>query len=771
MKKRRAQILALDTGGTMTDAILIDTEGNFVVGKSQTTPDFIASGIMASLKDAADQWGLTFEEVMGDLESVVYTGTLMLNRIVSRNGVEPLGMLTTAGFEDTLRMGRGMQSWKHLSLPERMHATSHFHPEPIIPRRNIRGVRERVLATGYTMVPLYEDDVRRETEFLIRRGVKAIIIGFLNSFVNAAHEARTAEIVKDVLKEHGMDIPVFLSHKLQPLMGELGRLNTVVIQVYATEPSRTHFKEMEKEFRKFGNQGAVRLLTNYGTTVSSQFESLIHTVNSGPTGGIIATKFLGDIYGEKYLVGTDVGGTSFDVGVVMNGKVMLKDGGFLERFWVNIPMAAVESIGAGTGSYVSVDTVTKRIKIGPESAGYRVGTCWAESGVETVTVNDANLLLGFLNPDNFLGGQVKLDKERAYKAFKEQVADKLGIPVLEAAWGVHKLINLQLKMYLQQVMLGKGFGPENFIAVGYGGGGPLHTIGYTEGLDFAGVMIPTWAPGFSAFGGSAGENGIRQEMSMEVYVPPREGIEAKGLAVEISKGEYAALQPEVRQEVDRQLAEGVPFQSAMRKVLIQSSVQKLADCWNVLKKQMLSEADREGLSMDKLRVLPGIRMRFAGMVDDIEVQLVDEPVRIDQFASNEHVLETLIERFEENFERIFARASRSSEFGYQMTRGVMTAYYDSIRPHIKEAAELASQAPEADVVKETRGMYWEGEMYEAKVYDLDTFHPGNVAAGPCLIEGSATTIVVPPEYKLYLDRRRVFWAVRPNEDVNNYYGR
>lgn len=770
MSRRRVEILSLDTGGTMTDAILIDTEGNFIVGKAQTTPDSIADGIMASLKDAAEQWDMTFEEVMSNLKQVVYTGTLMLNRIASHNGIQPLGMLTTSGFEDTLRFGRGKQSWSHLSLPERIHATSHFHPEQLIERRNIRGVRERILSSGHEMIPVYKEDVRRETEVLIQRGVKAIMIGFLNSFVNPAHELQTAGIVQEVLAKHGADIPVYLSHKLQPLMGELGRLNTVVIQVYATEPSRTQFKEMEREFRSNGYPGSVRLLTNYGTTVSSQYEQLIDTINSGPTGGIIATKFLGDIYDEKYLVGTDVGGTTFDVGVVMNGELLLRDGGFLKKFMVNIPMAAIDSIGAGTGSYVSVDMVTRRIKIGPDSAGYRIGVCWAESGVETVTVNDANLLLGYLNPDNFLGGQVKLDKERAYRLFKEQVADKLRVSVHEAAWGVYELINLNLKVFLEQTMLGRGFGPENFIAVGYGGGGPVHTAGYTSGLNFAGVMIPSWAPGFSAFGGSAGENGMRQEVFADIKVPPAEGVEPKGIAKDINKGVYASLPAEMKAAIDGQVANGTPFHSAMREIMLATAVSKLSETWDALKIRMEEEAAREGLQIDQLRIIPGVRMRFTGTLDDLEVQF-GEPVALSEFTVGPEMIEMLVQRFEETFERIYARASRSSEFGYQITRGIFTAFYDGIRPQIKMADELASVQPGAETMKARREMYWSGQFHDAVVYDLEGLKPGNIVQGPSLVEGAATTVVVPPEHKLYMDRRKVFWVIRPNEDVSKYYGR
>ncbi|MDI3257887.1 MAG: hydantoinase/oxoprolinase family protein [Kyrpidia sp.] len=763
MTRRQTRILAIDTGGTMTDTILIDTEGQFVVGKAQTTPEAVAEGIMESLKDAAHQWGMSLEEAASGLELVVYTGTLMLNRVVSRTGMEPLGVLTSSGFEDTLRFGRARQSWHHLSLPERLHAVSHFHPEPLVSREFIKGVRERILPTGQVMIPLYEEDVRRATLDLVDRGVKAIIICYLNSFVNPSHELRTAEVVGEVLRERGVQIPVFLSHRVHPILGEAGRLNAVVIQVYAAEPSRAQLLDLERAFREKGSKAGVRLLTNYGTTVSTAYDQLIHTVNSGPTGGIIGTQFLGDVYGLKYLIATDVGGTTFDVGAVINGQIVLRDSGMIDQFWVNTPMVAVDSIGSGTGSYVRVDPVTQRVRIGPDSAGYRVGVCWPEGGVDTVTVNDANLILGYLNPDNFLGGQVKLDRERAVRLFKEQVADRLGVDVFEAAWGVHNLANLTLKLHLQQVMLGMGFGPEVFHLVGYGGGGPLHVIGYTHGLDLAGVMIPAWAPGFSAFGAACGEYGVRQEISTDIFVPPPPGVDPTGIAAQILRGAYETLPPEVRRGVDEQLARGLRLEEAMREVLNQVALDQLGRAWNTLKGQIEAEASREGLDPARLRFVLGVRMRYAGMLDDLEVQAGSLQI-------GPQTLAELAERFEDSFDKVYARAARSTEFGYQITRAVVTGYYDSVRPTVTEAL-LDGETPAEDCRKDRRAVFWNGAWHEADVYEMDRVRPGNVLTGPCLVESPATTVLVPPDYRLYLDRRRVFWAVRPGEDLAKYRGR
>ncbi|MCI0183510.1 MAG: hydantoinase/oxoprolinase family protein [Acidibacillus sp.] len=767
MNQHDTKILAIDTGGTMTDTILIDTEGQFVVGKSQTTPDAVGEGIMHSLRDASKQWDLTISEVASRIEMVVYTGTLMLNRIISRTGTSPIGVLTSAGFEDTLRFGRARQSWHHLSLQERLHAVSHFHPEPLVAREFIHGVRERILPSGHEMIPLYEEDVREATEHLIDQGAKAIVICYLNSFIATDHEIRSEQLVQEVLDRRGVSIPIFLSHKVHPIIGEAGRINSVVIQVYAAEPSRVQLKELEGEFRNQGSSASVRLLTNYGTTVSTSFDQMIHTVNSGPTGGVLGSKFLGKAYDIKYMLATDVGGTTFDVGTILNGDLLLRDTGMIDQFLVNTPMVAVDSIGSGTGSYVRVDPVTQRVRLGPDSAGYRVGVCVPASGVDTVTVNDANLILGYLNPDNFLGGQVKLDRERAIELFTEQVAKPLGVDVYEAAWGVHQLTNLTLKLHLQQVMLGMGFGPEIFHVAGYGGGGPLHVIGYTDGLNLAGVMIPSWAPGFSAFGAACGEYGMRQEISTDLFLPPPANVKPKGLAKDVMQGAYGILPLEVKSLVDAGVDAGSTFEQAMGMVLNMHALEKLGQLWNGLLALIVHETEREGLSRTRLRYVASVRMRYAGMLDDLEVTL-------DHFDLTKGldgtVLMQMIEIFEESFDKVYARAARSTDFGYQITRVILSGYYDSIAPTLMNS-ELCGQDPKQDTVKETRSLYWGKEMMEAHVYDMELVKPGNVLVGPCLVESSATTLLVPPHYRVYMDRKHVFWVVRPQEQLEKYLDR
>ncbi|MEM0088279.1 MAG: hydantoinase/oxoprolinase family protein [Archaeoglobaceae archaeon] len=730
-------VLGIDTGGTMSDTVLVAEDGSFVIGKAQTTPANESEGIINSLKDAAKKWGLGLEEAIGSLRTVVYTGTIMLNRILERKGLQPLGIITTAGFEDTLRMGRSRQAWNTLSYEERLHAISHFHPEPLVPNNMIVGVRERILITGTELVPLYEKEVEEAVKILIKRGAKAIIVMFLNSWANPSHEILAEKIIKNVLAEMGKEIPIFLSHKIAPVLGELRRLNAVVIQVYAAEASREQFKKIESSFREKGCKAPLYILTNYGTVVPPTFERLIHTITSGPTGGAVGVKRLAEIYGFDYIIGSDVGGTSFDVTAIIAGQPIMAPYTVIERFEAAVPSVKTESIGAGTGSFVRLDPVTKALKIGPESAGYRVGVCWEEGGIENVTINDAMLVLGYLNPDYFLGGDIKLDKKRAEREFERQIAKPLEIDLISAAWNSYAMVSEHMKLHLESIARSLGFSPESFYLVSYGGGGPSMVAAYTSGLKFAGVMVPEIAPAFSAWGATLPDLGIRAEKSVEVYVPPLPGIRPVGIAEMIMRGIAQLLGIKIR---GKEEIEG------LRNLLIQNAVNVLSSTWKELHGYICEEFRGVG---GEIEWKAAVRMLYAGMLDDIEVDS-------SSIEATEELIKELCEKFDDLFGRVYAISARSKEFGYTITRAVLTGYLKLPKPSMKEETEVGLKPP-SEAFKGEREIFWDGRWYRALIYEMDKLRPGNVIEGPAIIESPASTFVIPPTNRTKLDKRRIFW--------------
>lgn len=730
-------VLGIDTGGTMSDTVLVGKDGSFVIGKAQTTPANEAEGIINSLKDAAKKWGLAVEEAVRSLKTVVYTGTIMLNRVLERKGLQPIGIITTAGFEDTLRMGRARQSWNTLSYEERLHAISHFHPEPLVPRNMIVGVRERILITGVELVPFYEEEAERAARTLIRRGAKAIIVMFLNSWANPSHEILAEQIIKRVSAEMGIEVPVFLSHRIAPVLGELRRLNAVVIQVYAAEASREQFRKIEESLKDKGCRAPLYVLTNYGTIVPPTFERLIHTVTSGPTGGAVGVKRIADLYGFDYVIGSDVGGTSFDVTAIIAGQPLIAPYTVIENFEAAVPSIKTESIGRGTGSFVRVDPVTKALRIGPDSAGYRIGVCWEEGGVERVTLNDAMLVLGYLNPDYFLGGEITLNKKKAEKEFERQVAEPLGVDLISAAWNSYLMVSEDMKLHLESIARSLGFSPENFYIVAYGGGGPSTVAAYTSGLEFAGVMVPEIAPAFSAWGATLPDLGIRVEKSVEAYISPLPGVRPLGIAEMIMKGVAQLLGIKIR---------GTEEIEGLRNLLIQNAVNSLSSAWKELREYVRGEfKGMEG----EIEWKAAVRMLYAGMLDDVEVDSSSA-------EATEETIRELCEKFDDLFGRVYAISARSREFGYTITRAVLTGYLRVPKPRIKEEVEVGAKPP-SEAFKGEREMFWDGKWYRASIYEMGKLIAGNVVEGPAIIESPASTFVIPPINEAKLDKRRIFW--------------
>lgn len=373
---------------------------------------------------------------------------------------------------------------------------------------------------GKVVIPLNEDDVRKATRELVEKGSQAIVISLLQSHKNGDNERRARDICEQELKKLGSEIPVFATVDYYPSRKESHRTNTTVLEAYAAEPSRKTLKGVSDRFKKHGGKFDLRVMATHGGTIGWKAKELARTIVSGPIGGVIGSKFLGELLGYDNIACSDIGGTSFDMAMITKGNFAIKSDPDMARLVLSLPLVAMDSVGAGAGSFIRIDPYSGSIKLGPDSAGYRVGMCWPESGLDTVSISDCHVVLGYLNTENFLGGAIKLDVERARHHLKVQIADPLGLSVEDAAAGVIELLDLQLREYMRSTISAKGYNPADFVCFSYGGAGPVHTYGYTEGLGFEDVVVPAWAAGFSAFGCACAEFEYRYDMSVDIAVPP-----------------------------------------------------------------------------------------------------------------------------------------------------------------------------------------------------------------------------------------------------------
>ena len=459
----KSQILAIDAGGTMTDTFIIDSKGDFVVGKAQTTPLDEHIGLLNSAKDALSLWNTNMEEEFPSLLAGVYSGTAMLNRLVSRVG-RRVGLIVNKGMEDNHRMGRGLQSFLGYSYSDKIHINTHHFDPPLVPRKWTVGVTERVDLFGNVVIPLYEHEIEPAIQKLIDDDVEAIVISLLHSYKYPTHERKIRDIAEQLIAQSNKDIKVFATVDYYPVRKESHRTNTTIVEAYAAEPSRKTLENIDKALREAGTDFDLRIMASHGGTISIKANELARTCVSGPIGGMVGAKYLAEQLGLKNVACSDIGGTSFDIGLITQGELAINSSPDMARLVLSLPLVSMDTTGAGTGSFVRIDPNYGNISLGPDSAGSRVGVCNPHGGIDTVTVSDCHVVLGLINPDNFIGGVIKLSKEKAYEAVKTQIADPLGLSVEDAAFGVIELLESQLRNYLESMILGKGYSPLNMYA-------------------------------------------------------------------------------------------------------------------------------------------------------------------------------------------------------------------------------------------------------------------------------------------------------------------
>jgi N-methylhydantoinase A len=699
-------VLGIDAGGTMTDTFVVAEDGSFALGKAATTPKDESVGFIESATDAALQWEMPPEELFPDLSVVLYAGTTMLNTLLSRTG-KRLGLIVTEGFEDSVQMGRGMQAWAGYSYADRLHAVTHVHPEPLVPRERIFGVTERVDMFGEVVLPLYEHEVVIAVKRLLQHDVEAICVSFLFSFVNPAHEERAAEIVRDVLGEHSLDLPVFVAHEVRPVLREHSRLNSTLIEAYAAAPVRNQLFNVEGSIHSRGFGRPLRTVLSYGGLADIRYPRLHETLISGPVGGVLGAKFIGDIIGEENIIVTDLGGTSFDIGAITQGVIPIDSEPVLARFKLSLPTIALESIGAGAGTIVKVDPVTHRLELGPESAGSDPGPVCFDRGGDRATVCDCDLVLGYLNPENFLGGKVRLNVEKAERALREQVTDVLGVDLHRGAEGIVRMLEASARTALQEVITARGYNPSSYVCMAYGGSGPLHVAGYTRGLDFKAVMTFPFAAAFSAFGCTTADFLHRYSSSTRIT-----------LGAEPTEDEFAAADAEI------------------------------AAIWARLEEQARAEFAGEGADARRLQFERFAMMRYAVQLDDLEITAPD------QNGGSPAAL--LVARFEDLYERINRRVAKYRKGGYAITEIGLFARIPTPKPVFPEHT-LARAEPRRAATKGTREVYADGAWQTARIWEMDELRPGNIIDGLSIVEHSMTTLVIPNGMRVAMDQRGFLW--------------
>ncbi|MFN8187904.1 MAG: hydantoinase/oxoprolinase family protein [Gaiellales bacterium] len=705
---RAVELCYVDVGGTFTDAFLVDSDGSFTTAKAPSTPSDVRGGFLAAIGAAASDMGLELEEALASPNLILgYGSTIALNALLTRRGGRP-GMLVTRGFEHLLRMGRGKQSWTELDRDDRIHAVSHRMLEPLIPFERIAGVTERIDCLGNELVPLYEQDVEAAVSRLLAQDVDSVVVCFLWSFLEASHERRAGEIARRICLEAGVDLPVYLSSEISPVIRELPRANAAVIESYCGPLARRAFGSLAGELAGRGFAGELQVMQSAGGLAAARTVKIVDTIQSGPVGGLTGGRFIGELYGFDNLITTDVGGTSFDLGLVTGGVLRVNREPTVGRFVLGVPMVEVISIGAGGGTMAGLDRHTGRLDVGLTSAGAEPGpVCYGRGGT-VPTVTDADLLLGYLDPESFAGGTMRLDVEAARRAMDETIAGPLGMPVEQAAYGIREVIDTRMREAIRGLVVARGFDLSEYHLLAFGGAGPVHVAGYTSGIRLRGILMFPYSSVFSAFGASAADYEHSYTRSVNLLVSPGASDEEKRAVGE-----------------------------------------RVTRAWRELEERAIRDMEAEGFASAELEVRPLAMLRYGRQLNDL---IVPSPVRSVDAPRD---WDELIAAFEELYGRVYGGAARYPQAGYDVIEVGLVARAPKLRPRLARHP-LTGERPPEDARLPARRAYF-GDWHETSVWSLARLQPGNVVTGPAVVEDPTTTIVVPPGRTVSLDELRTVW--------------
>jgi N-methylhydantoinase A len=492
--KQRTYRVGVDIGGTFTDIFLLSEEGGEVaIGKVLTTPRDPAVAVVNGLRALLDEQGIAPAAVT----HLVHGTTLITNAIIERKGAKT-GLITTAGFRDALEIGRERRY--------DIYDISLENPDPLVPRFLRREVHERLDNTGQVVTPLDPAEALAVIRSLVDDGIEALAVCFLHSFRNPAHEL----VIKRLVAEHFPHLACSLSCEVMPEIREYERTSTTVANVYVKPLARQYLNKLNADLRTLGLPRDIFIMLSNGGITSCDIasEHPIRLIESGPAAGALAASFYSKRKKLERVISFDMGGTTAKICLIDHGTPLLTTDFEAARVYrfkkgsglpLKVPVIEMIEIGAGGGSIARVDKLGL-LKVGPDSAGAEPGPVCYDSGGEEPTVTDADLVLGYLSPDYFLGGKMRLNLEKAKQVIEEKIARPLQVDLLRAAWGIHQVVNENMANAARIHLVEKGRDPRDYSLIAFGGAGPVHAYRVAERLKLKTLLCPLAAGVTSAFG-------------------------------------------------------------------------------------------------------------------------------------------------------------------------------------------------------------------------------------------------------------------------------
>ncbi|HEY7165530.1 MAG TPA: hydantoinase/oxoprolinase family protein [Candidatus Binatia bacterium] len=670
--------IGIDVGGTFIDLAVVDPKGKTQVYKSLSNPADLAGAVLAGLETVARNENVIVSQLLKETDIIIHGSTVTTNALLTRTGART-ALLTTEGFRDVLNMRRGMR--------QNQYDPRQSPPDPLIPRQKIYPIGERIDCEGAELTPVNEDSLDAALHQLSSDGIESVAVAFLFSFFNSAHEDHVAKKIRAANPK----IHVSLSCEVLPEVRLYERVSTTAVNAYVSPVLARYLESLEARLQKTGFAGKLLIMQSnggvMGAEVARQFG--VRSILSGPAAGPVAGIHYANPYGISNVITIDMGGTSFDVCLVRDGDIEITKELQIAGYRIALPLVAVHTIGAGGGSIVKIDS-RGLLQVGPESAGASPGPVCYGGGGRQPTVTDADLLVGYLDPDRFWGGRLRLNTEAAREAFRE-IATPLGMDATRAAYGAYQVVNANMVDAIREVSVRRGHDPRQFLLVAAGGAGPIHASAIAGELDIPLMLVPRDASVMCAVGQLLSD--LRHDF-VRSYLAP------------VSK-----LQSET---VNRLYGE--------------------------MKTKAVQVLLSQGIPREKIVLTLAADARYIGQFNEVEVPLKTEELTTEG-------IEGLVDDFHARHEALNGYSMQTAPVEIVNLRVVGRGIVD-------KPATARSETEDRNFSSDPTGYrkaFFSDRFTEVPVYDGMKLPAGSTLNGPAIVEEETTTVIVQPGYNLTCD--------------------
>ena len=676
--------LGIDAGGTFTDFVLADKSGNIKIYKTPSTPDDPTKAIEDGLKIISEDLEINPSDIISQSDLCINGTTVGLNALIQHKG-SPVGLICTEGHEDSIEIRLGHKEDGYRYDPD-------YPPAVMLSPRFLRkGIRERILSNGKVKISINEDDVREACKIFVDEGVNSIAISFIWSVLNPSHEIIAEKIVREMMPNAFITV----GSRLYPQIREYTRTSTAVTNAYLSPTLKSYVSAINEYFISLGGENNVRYFQSNGGLATGEVmtDRSVYAINSGPASAPIAGLSIANPFKYKNVITVDMGGTSFDITLTKGGSTNLNKNVDFLRYRIGVPMIHVETLGAGGGSIGWIDEMGL-LQVGPQSAGANPGPACYSKGGEKPTVSDANLVLGYLNPDGLIGGKLPLNYENAFSSIEKNIAKPLGMEVEKAAYGIFTIVNSNMVNGIRRVTVERGYDPRDFVLVAGGGATGAHITALAKEMGIDTVIVSKLSSGLCAYG---------QIISDVKY-------------------NYMATIPTRLDSI--------------------KAAEKINKTFKEIESKGIEHLNKDGFEEKKINTYRSLEMRYVGQIHECTVN-------IDFFEITEETLQNIKEAFHNRHEELYTYSEKDSPV--ELVNIESTIYGRIDRPNY---SELENKGQINDALKISRNLIFseKGNSLKTPVYDGNKLSPGNLIDGPAVVEEDTTTLVIESGWFLELHK-------------------